>query len=72
MATKRTSAAAGPVHAGDLSNIEACVQDVARAASDPDQGQRDPTGFAPLREARGEGPAAGCRRPTRRRWPRRS
>jgi len=51
MATKRTPAAAGSARAGDLSNIEACVQDVARAASDPDRGRRDPTAFAPLRKA---------------------
>lgn len=51
MATKRTPAAAGTAVAGDLSNIEACVQDVARAASDRDQGPRNPTSFAPLRQA---------------------
>lgn len=51
MATKRTPASAGTAVAGDLSNIEACVQDVARAASDRDPGPRDPTTFAPLRKA---------------------
>ncbi len=51
MATKRTPASAGTASAGDLSNIEACVQDVARAASDPDPGPRDATAFAPLRKA---------------------
>ena len=49
MASKRSPSAAG--QAGDLSSIEACVQDVARAARDPDQGQPDPTRFAPLRQA---------------------
>jgi hypothetical protein len=51
MASKRTSAAASPAGAGDLSNIEACVHDVARALKDPDRGPRDLTRFAPLRSA---------------------
>ncbi len=51
MASKRTSAAASPAGAGDLSNIEACVRDVARAFEDPDRGPRDLTRFAPLRAA---------------------
>jgi hypothetical protein len=51
MAKKRTPAAAGAAAAGDLSSIEACVQDVARAARDTDQGPRDPASFAPLRAA---------------------
>jgi hypothetical protein len=51
MAPKRTSAAASPAGAGDLSNMEACVQDAARAFKDPDRGPRDLTRFAPLRAA---------------------
>ncbi len=51
MPSKRTPAAAAPAGAGDLTNIEACVQDVARAFKDPDKGPRDLTAFAPLRAA---------------------
>jgi hypothetical protein len=51
MASKRPTSAAGGSSAGDLSNLEACVQDVARAAGDTDPGPRDPTAFAPLRRA---------------------
>ncbi len=51
MASKRIHPAAAPAGAGDLSNIEACVEDVARAFKDPDRGPRDLTAFAPLRSA---------------------
>lgn len=51
MASKRTLDAAPPAGAGNLSNLEACVQDVARAFADPDPGPRDLTAFAPLRAA---------------------
>jgi hypothetical protein len=51
MAPKRTTAAASPAGAGDLTNIEACVHDVARAFKDPDRGPRNRTSFAPLRAA---------------------
>ena len=51
MASQRTPAAAAPPGAGNLSNLEACVKDAARALSDPDRGPRDLTSFAPLRAA---------------------
>jgi len=51
MPSKRIPAAAAPQGAGNLSNIEACVQDVARAFKDPAKGPRDLTSFAPLRAA---------------------
>jgi len=51
MPSKRIPAAAAPPGAGNLSNIEACVQDVARAFKDPAKGPRDLTSFAPLRAA---------------------
>src|SRR5687767_5706759 len=47
--TRRTSRAAATVHAPEVGNLAACVEDVRRAALDLAQGPEEPTDFDLLR-----------------------